>query len=142
MANINTYENSHLIKDKPFKKLAASSEKIGYKALHLIFILAPIIAGLDKFFYMLTTWSMYLAPVFPQLLGVTPETFMMGVGLIEIIAGIGVALKPKIFSFVVSAWLVGIIINLFILGAFYDIALRDLGLAVSVFALGMLSRTK
>jgi hypothetical protein len=61
------------------------------------------------------------------------------VGVIEIIAAIGVAMKPKIFGFVVSAWLVGIIVNLLLFGTYYDIALRDLGLAVGAFALARLA---
>ncbi|MFL5783105.1 MAG: hypothetical protein ACJ76H_00765 [Bacteriovoracaceae bacterium] len=108
-------------------------------ALKLGFIAAPLIAGLDKFANYLTDWPKYLAPVFPNMLGVTPQTFMQGVGVIEIVAAIGVLLKPRIFSYVVSAWLVGIIVNLLILGAYFDIALRDLGLAIGAYALGQLA---
>jgi uncharacterized membrane protein HdeD (DUF308 family) len=68
-------------------------------------------------------------------------TFMAIVGVIEIVAGIGVAIKPKIFAYVVSAWLVGIIINLLTIPGFYDIALRDLCLALGALALGRLSET-
>lgn len=110
-----------------------------YTVLKIGFALAPIIAGVDKFFNFLTDWTNYLAPVFPEMLNVTPQTFMMGVGVIEIVAGLGVLFKPKIFAYVVSAWLVGIIINLLMLGQYYDIALRDLGLSLGAFALGQLS---
>lgn len=112
-----------------------------YNALKIAFVIAPLVAGVDKFFNYLTNWEKYLAPVFNELLNIAPSTFMMGVGIVEIIAGIGVLLKPKIFSFVVCAWLVGIICNLFLAGAYYDIALRDLGLAIGAFALGELSMT-
>lgn len=110
-----------------------------YWVLKVGFVLAPILAGLDKFFNSMTDWTKYLAPVFPDLVNLTPQTFMYGVGIIEIVAGIGVLLKPKIFAYVVCAWLVGIIVNLFIVGGYFDIALRDLGLAFGAFALGQLS---
>lgn len=110
-----------------------------YQVLHLGFTVAPIVAGLDKFFHVLVDWNQYLAPVFPRMLGIDASTFMRGVGVIEIIAGIGVALKPKIFGYVVSGWLFGIIVNLLVKGEYYDIALRDLGLALGAFALARLS---
>lgn len=103
------------------------------------FVLAPLLAGIDKYFNFLTEWTNYLAPIFPRMLGITPEMFMHGVGLIEIVAGIGVLLRPRIFSYIVSLWMVGIIANLLILGSYYDVALRDLGLAIGAYALGQLS---
>lgn len=127
-------ESSKVIKSND-SNLSSSA----YSALKIGFVVAPIVAGLDKFFNLLTDWTQYLAPVFPDILGISPATFMMIVGVIEVVAGIGVLFKPSIFSYVVSAWLVGIIINLFILGDFYDIALRDLGLAIGAFALGQLA---
>lgn len=108
-----------------------------YQILHIGFVVAPIVAGLDKFLGFLTDWSQYLAPIFGNAIGA--DTFMMVVGVIEIIAGIGVALKPRIFAYVVAAWLVGIILNLLILGDYFDIALRDLGLALGALALGRLA---
>lgn len=116
-------------------------DSTAYNALKIGFVVAPLVAGIDKFFNVLTDWTQYLAPVFNELLDVSPATFMMGVGVIEIIAGIGVLFKPKIFSFVVCAWLVGIICNLMLTGQYFDIALRDLGLAIGAFALGELSIT-
>ena len=110
-----------------------------YRTLQFAFTVAPIAAGLDKFFHVLGNWDQYLAPQIPQSLGLSGHTFMQGVGFIEIIAGIGVALKPKIFAYVVSAWLVGIIVNLLMKGEYYDVALRDLGLALAAFALAKLS---
>ncbi len=67
---------------------------------------------------------------------------MLVVGAIEIIAGIGVLLKPQVFAYVVALWLLGIIINLLLLGQFYDIALRDFGLLLGALALGRLSQSK
>jgi hypothetical protein len=87
----------------------------------------------------MTDWTQYLAPVVPEMLNTSPNTFMSVVGVIEIIAGIGVLFKPKIFANVVALWLAGIIFNLLLLGDFYDIALRDLGLCIGAFALGQLA---
>ena len=108
-----------------------------YQILHFAFTIAPILAGLDKFYNFLTNWEQYLSSPF-NVFG-NPHTTMMGVGVIEIIAGIGVWLKPKIFAYIVALWLLGIILNLLILNNFYDIALRDLGLLLGALALGRLS---
>lgn len=106
----------------------------GFVLLWIIFAAAPIIAGADKFFGILTNWERYLAPQFPDLLGVSPHTFMLGVGVIEIVAGLLVAFRPQ-FAYIVSAWLLGIILNLLIKGEYFDVAFRDFGLAVGAFAL-------
>jgi hypothetical protein len=109
-----------------------------YMLLRVAFTAVPIIAGLDKFFNILTMWPQYLAPTFDVFNNA--YTTMMVVGVIEIIAGIGVWFKPKIFSYIVALWLLGIILNLLILSDFYDIILRDLGLLLGALALGRLSR--
>lgn len=108
-----------------------------YQFLHFAFTIVPIIAGVDKFINFLTKWEQYLSPQF-DVFG-NPYTTMMVVGVIEIIAGFGVWLKPKIFAYIVALWLLAIIINLLLLGNFYDIALRDLGLFLGALALGRLS---
>ena len=110
-----------------------------YRILQVGFVAAPIIAGIDKFTDKLTDWDKYLAPVVNNAVGGHTHTFMMIVGVIEIIAGLVVAFKPKIGAYVVAAWLAGIIINLLLLQNFYDIALRDLGLCLGAIALGRLS---
>jgi hypothetical protein len=110
-----------------------------YRILQVAFVVAPIIAGGDKFFHYLVNWDMYLAPVINDLLGGNGHTFMLVVGVIEIAAGIGVAIKPKFFAYVVAAWLTGIVINLLLAQNFYDIALRDVGLALGALALARLS---
>ena len=108
-----------------------------YQILRFAFTVAPIIAGLDKFFNFLTNWGQYLASPF-DVFG-NAHTTMMVVGVIEIIAGIGVWFKPKIFAYIIVLWLLGIIINLLVLNNFYDIALRDLGLLLGALALARLS---
>ena len=115
-----------------------------YQFLHVAFTIAPILAGIDKFFHVLVNWDNYLAPVVNKVLGGHGHTFMLVVGVIEIIAGLGVALKPKIFAYIVALWLIGIIINLLLIPAsstmpHYDIALRDVGLCLGALALGRLS---
>jgi hypothetical protein len=117
-----------------------------YQILHIGFTVAPILAGIDKFFHVLVNWDNYLAPAVNTMLGGHGHTFMLIVGVIEIIAGIGVALRPKIFAYVVAAWLLGIIINLLLIPPsssmpHYDVALRDLGLCLGALALGRLSQS-
>src|SRR3712207_4573459 len=83
-----------------------------YRLLHIGFIVAPILAGLDKFFHLLVDWDRYLAPAVQGLLGGHAHTFMYGVGVVEIAAGLLVAFKPRIGGYVVATWLWGIILNL------------------------------
>jgi uncharacterized membrane protein YphA (DoxX/SURF4 family) len=110
-----------------------------FMILRLAFIVAPMIAGLDKFMHLLVDWDKYLLPAVNNALGGHGHEFMMAVGVIEIVAGIGVAVKPRIFSYVVSAWLLLIIINLLMIPGYFDVALRDLGLSLGALALGRLS---
>lgn len=109
-----------------------------YQILHWAFVVAPILAGLDKFFNKLTAWSMYLWPPLGNLVG-GAGTFMRIVGAIEIVAGFLVAFKPKIGAPIVALWLLGIIVNLLLLGSYFDIALRDFGLFLGAIALSRLS---
>src|SRR5687768_8165736 len=115
-----------------------------YKILHIGFVVAPIVAGVDKFFHLLVNWDNYLAPVVNRILGGHGHTFMLVVGVIEIVAGIGVALRPRIFAYVVAGWLLGIVGNLLLFPPshpfpHYDVALRDFGLCLGALALGRLS---
>ena len=111
-----------------------------YQILHLGFTVAPIVAGLDKFFNVLVNWEQYLPSSVNNLLGGQGHYLMLAVGVIEIIAGLGVAFKPKIFAYVVAAWLLLIIANLLMIPGYFDVALRDFGLALGALALARLSR--
>jgi uncharacterized membrane protein YphA (DoxX/SURF4 family) len=111
-----------------------------YRILHLAFTVAPIVAGLDKFFNILVDWNQYLPPQLARLLGGSADEAMIVVGIIEIVAGIGVALKPRIFAYVVAAWLLLIIANLLMIPGYFDVALRDLGLMLGALALGRLGQ--
>ncbi len=110
-----------------------------YQILHLAFVAAPVIAGLDKFLQLLVNWDKYLAPQVAALLPASAHAFMLAVGAIEVVAGLLVAFRPRIGAYVVSLWLLGIIVNLLLAG-YYDIALRDFGLALGALALARLSR--
>jgi uncharacterized membrane protein YphA (DoxX/SURF4 family) len=118
---------------------AASPSRQAYDILRFGFTVAPIVAGLDKFFDVLVKWEQYLPGVVNRTIGGHGHAFMQVVGVIEIVAGIGVAVKPRIFSYVVAAWLGAIIVNLLLIPGYYDVALRDLGLALAALALGRLS---
>ena len=111
-----------------------------YRILQFTFVVAPILAGLDKFFHLLANWDLYLSPFVNNLVGGRGHTFMLAVGVVEVIAGVGVLVKPKIFAWVVAFWLLGIVGNLILLGNYFDIALRDFGLSLGAFALARLSQ--
>ena len=119
--------------------LDRSPAKDAYQILHLGFAVLPILAGIDKFFHLLVNWDQYLAPRIASLLPVAPSTFMQIVGGIEIVAGLLVAVRPRVGAYVVAFWLWGIIANLLMLGGYYDVALRDFGLSLGALALGRLS---
>jgi hypothetical protein len=111
-----------------------------YQLLYLGFIVAPLVAGLDKFTHFLTAWDKYVAPVVADMLPLSVDTFMIVVGLVEIAAAVLVALRPRIGAYVVAAWLAGIVINLLLIPAYFDIALRDFGLMLGALALARLSK--
>jgi|SRR5687768_9673338 hypothetical protein len=110
-----------------------------YQLLYLGFIVAPLIAGVDKFTNFLTDWSQYLAPVVTDLLPFSAGTFMLFVGIVEIGAAVLVAVRPTIGAYVVAAWLAGIVLNLLLIPAYLDVALRDFGLMLGALALARLS---
>jgi uncharacterized membrane protein YphA (DoxX/SURF4 family) len=107
--------------------------------LRTVFTIAPIAFGLDKFFGVLTNWEQYLAPWVNDLVPGTAHQAMLAVGVVEILAGILVAVRPSIGAYVIVAWLAGIIVNLLTLGSYYDVALRDFGLLVGALALARLA---
>jgi hypothetical protein len=109
-------------------------------ALRLLFGLVPIGAGLDKYFNLLTNWTSYLNPLVTKELPITGQAFLHIVGVIEIAAGVIVLSRwTQLGSYLVTAWLVAIALNLLIMGKFLDVAVRDLSLAVAAFALSQLT---
>ena len=108
--------------------------------LRTAFTVAPILFGLDKFTNLMTDWTAYLAPWIDHLVLGDASTAMHLVGVVEILAGILVAVAPRIGAYVVALWLAGIIVNLLTLPGFYDVALRDFGLLIGALALGRLAQ--
>jgi hypothetical protein len=119
---------------------AASPAYQAFRILQIGFIAAPILAGLDKFFHLLVNWDQYLPSVVTRVSAIGGHNLMLVVGVIEIVAGIGVALKPRIFAYVVAAWLALIIANLLLIPGYFDVALRDFGLFLAALALARLSQ--
>ena len=110
-----------------------------YLLLRTVFTVAPVLFGLDKFLGLLTHWEAYLAPWVDDLTPGTAHQAMLAVGVVEIVAGLLVAVRPGIGGYVVAAWLLGIIVNLVSMGEYLDIALRDFGLLVGALALARLA---
>ena len=110
-----------------------------FALMRLAFAVAPIAFGLDKFFNVTVDWPIYLAPWIDDIAPGSAQDFMYFVGVIEIAAGVLVALKPRYGAYVVAAWLAGIVFNLLTLSGFYDIALRDVGLMLGAVALARLA---
>ena len=111
-----------------------------FRILHVGFVAAPILAGLDKFFHLLVNWDQYVPSLVARLSPIGAHNLMLVVGVVEIVAGLGVAWKPRIFAYVVTAWLAIIIANLLLIPGYYDVALRDFGLFLSALALARLSQ--
>ena len=107
--------------------------------LRTAFVVAPVVFGVDKFTNLLTDWVRYLAPSIAHLSPFTPTTTMYAVGVVEVVAGVVVALHPRLGGAVVALWLAGIVLNLLLLGTYWDVALRDVGLLLGAVALQRLS---
>src|SRR5262245_61429091 len=111
-----------------------------FQILRTAFTVAPIVAGLDKFLHLLVNWDQYLPAFVNNLTGGHGHQLMLAVGVIEIVAGLGVAFKPRLFAYVVSAWLLLIVVNLLMIPGYFDVALTDFGLSLAALALARLSQ--
>jgi len=118
---------------------AADPAEQAFMILRAAFTVAPILFGADKFFHLMVNWDRYLAPILSDPLPFSPHQLMYAVGVIEIVAGIVVAIHPRLGAPVVAAWLAGIIVNLLLIPGFYDVALRDFGLFLAAIALARLA---
>jgi uncharacterized membrane protein YphA (DoxX/SURF4 family) len=120
-------------------RLKADPAYQGFTLLRIAFTVAPILFGLDKFANVMVNWEQYLAPWIRHAspLGATHTMYIVGV--IEIVAGVAVGVKPRYAAYIVAAWLCGIIVNLLSYSGYYDVALRDFGLLVAALALGRLA---
>jgi uncharacterized membrane protein YphA (DoxX/SURF4 family) len=111
-----------------------------FNLLRLTYGLVPIVAGLDKFTNLLTNWEKYLHPGLASMLPFSPHTFMMIVGVIEIVAGIIVLIKPATGGLIVMAWLAVIALTLIASGNYFDVAVRDLTMAIGAYSLSRIAR--
>ena len=110
-----------------------------FQILRVAFVALPLLAGIDKFFAVLGPWREYLAPDVPDLLGVAPRSVMHAAGVLEIVLGLVVALRPRLGGWLVAAWLWVIVLNLLAGPGHYDIALRDIALSLGAVALARLA---
>jgi hypothetical protein len=110
-----------------------------FTLLRIAFTAAPILFGIDKFAGVMVEWEIYLAPWINDIVPGTAEEAMYAVGVVEIVAGLVVAFKPRYGAYLVAAWLGGIIVNLLTYSGYYDIALRDFGLMLGALTLGRLA---
>src|SRR6266508_4901522 len=110
---------------RPVDRSATAPAWQAFRILQVGFVAAPILAGLDKLFHLLVNWDQYMPSIVARLSPIDAHALMLVVGVIEIVAGIGVALKPRIFAYVVAGWLALIILNLLLIPGYFDVALRD-----------------
>ncbi len=110
-----------------------------FTLLRVAFTVAPILFGIDKFVGWLTDWELYLAPQLDDIIPGNAHQAMLAVGVVEIVAGLVVAVRPRFGGYLVAAWLGGIIVNLLVLGDYYDVALRDFGLLLAALTLARLA---
>jgi uncharacterized membrane protein YphA (DoxX/SURF4 family) len=134
-SHAHTYSSARLIDST---RLAEPTYQ-AFLLLRTVFTVAPIVAGLDKFANVLVDWDKYLAPWINDIIPGSASDAMYAIGVIEIAAGLLVALKPRLGAPLVAAWLGGIVFNLLTYSGYYDIALRDFGLMVGALALWRLS---
>ena len=127
-------------KVSPAVRIADPTDQ-AFLILRSAFALAPILFGLDKFFNLMVDWPTYVAPWLDRLVPGTAQEFMYVVGAVEIVAGVVVALAPRLGGLLVAGWLAGIVVNLLTADAprFYDVALRDFGLMLAALALSRLA---
>ncbi|MFS3130348.1 hypothetical protein ACLM5J_18245 [Nocardioides sp. Bht2] len=123
----------------PSQLIGTTGADRAFFLLRTVFTIAPIAFGLDKFAQILTDWDHYLAPWINDIVPGDAHQAMMIVGVIEVVAGLVVAITPRYGALLVAAWLAGIIVNLVTMGEYYDVALRDFGLLVGALALAVLA---
>jgi uncharacterized membrane protein YphA (DoxX/SURF4 family) len=111
-----------------------------FNLLKYTFGLVPIVAGLDKFTNLLTDWEKYLHPGMVSMLPFSPHVFMVIVGIIEILAGIIVLVKPAVGGYIVAAWLTLIALTLLASGNYLDVAVRDLVMAIGAYSLATIAK--
>jgi uncharacterized membrane protein YphA (DoxX/SURF4 family) len=121
--------------------MGAAEERVNgaFWLLRVVLGVGILLAGLDKFFDLLTDWSMYLSPLAERVLPVNPDGFLRGVGVLEMAMGLAILTRwPRLGAYALSAWLLGIVVNLALAAHFWDLVLRDVEAAAAAFALARL----
>ena len=119
--------------------IAAGPSWQAFQLLHWAFVVLPLTAGADKFFDVLAPWRDYLSPTIPDLLGLSTQRIMHGIGIAEILVGLLVAFAPRVGGWLLAGWLWAITLNLLSMPGYADIALRDAGLSLAALALARLA---
>jgi hypothetical protein len=132
-----TYDSA-TVHTRPESRLSDPAYQ-AFTLLRVGFTVAPILFGLDKFLDWLVDWRVYLAPEVNDLIPGNAHQAMLVIGVIEIVAGLAVAVRPKFGGYLVAAWLGGIIVNLLLQADYYDVALRDFGLLLAALTLARLA---
>ena len=133
--------NADVVRGFPLPRdtVDATPARQAFQILHFAFFAAPVIAGADKFVHLLTDWDRYLAPWVLRISPLSANALMRAIGVVEIVAGLIVLMKPRVGAWIVFLWMWAIIINLVTYPAYFDIALRDFGLSLGALALARLS---
>ncbi len=139
MATITTDHTAHAARFGAAERRLDHPAFQAFTLLRIGFTVAPIVFGLDKFLDWLVDWRIYLAPEINDIVPGNAHQAMLAVGVIEIVAGLVVAIRPKFGGYLVAAWLGGIIVNLLLQADFYDVALRDFGLLLAALTLARLA---
>jgi hypothetical protein len=135
--------NSILLEAANMNKAFDSRLDQGWWALRIGLGVGPFLAGLDKYFNLLTNWTTYISPVVLKILPFSGQTFMHIVGVIEMIVGLAILTKwTRLGSYVAAAWLLLIAINLVSTGMFFDVAVRDVEMALAAFVLARMTEVR
>ena len=139
MTTVLSHQRHHVAPQISLAQLRSDPVYQAFWLLRAGFTVAPIVFGLDKFFHVLVDWDIYFAPRLNDIVPGSAHSAMYLVGVVEIVAGLVVALRPRYGAYLVALWLVGIIGNLLLIPDFYDIALRDFGLLLGALTLARLA---
>lgn len=129
-----------LVSDEGKKSYPRDLADKAYRAMHIAFVALPIVAGVDKFIFALTDWSVYVAPALTELFKTSAQNITYGAGVLEIFLGIGILMRPRVFADLFAAWVMVITVNLLVQGEHFDVALFNFALAAGACALARLGK--
>lgn len=131
-----------LVVDEGKRNYPSALADKAYRALHIAFVALPIVAGVDKFIFVLADWNTYVAPSLARLVNASTQSFTHGAGVLEIFLGIGILMRPRVFADLFALWVTTITVNLLIQGEHFDVALFNFALAAGACALARLSKAE